>query len=204
MFLRWNSGDHLIEAMLEMFENIRTTGKQQLVMINTMPKKFFCDKDVQELKSNLQAIIEVVREDNLKTHLRQAIHFKDSGKISGAISQDHFKIWIQEQTGVTGVFYPVMQGQITPSGRGVEIVLKHKLNIVGRALFMVVVIVLALGIVTQIVIQENNEARFVIWRLLAGIVLFGLMISVPAFVYLRTQGLVKQYLIKELELRSKG
>jgi len=169
-----------------------------------MPSKYFWDKDVKGLKTKLDSIIEVENEDNLKTHFRQTILFKDSGKVSGTINQDNFKIWTHEQGrgGVTGIFYPIVQGRFRPLSQGLEIEFKSKMNIIGKGVFIGIAIMLAYGILTGIVIQENNEMRFVIPRLLIGTVLFGLMISVPTFIYFKTSRTIKEHLTKELGLRN--
>lgn len=169
-----------------------------------MQKKCIWDKDLKELKTRLHSIIDVENEDDFKTHFRQTILFKDNGKVSGTIKQDHFKIWTHEQGrgGVTGIFYPIILGQFKPPRQGVEIEFKTKINIIGKTVFSAIVTMLAYGILTGIVIQENNEMRFVIPRLLIGMVLFGLVISVPTFIYFKTSRAIKQHLTNELGLRN--
>lgn len=169
-----------------------------------MPTKLFWNKDAKELKIKLDSIIEVENDDTLKTHFRQTILFKDNGKVSGAVNQDNFKIWTHEQNrrGTTGIFYPIVQGQFRALSQGLEIELTSKMNIIGKVFFLIIATVLAYGILTGIVIQDNNEMRFIIPRLLIGIVLFGLMISVPTFIYFKTSKTIKEYLTKELGLRN--
>lgn len=169
-----------------------------------MPTKLFWDSDANELRAKLTSIIEVRNEDNLKTHFRQTILFMDNGKVSGTVNQNNFTIWIHEQgkSGVTGIFYPVIQGQFKPLSQGLEIAFRSKMNIIGKTLFIAMATMLAYGIVTGIVAQENNEMRFVILRLLVGSVLFGLMIFVPTFIYFKTSRTIKEYLTKELSLRN--
>jgi hypothetical protein len=170
----------------------------------SMPTKLFWDKDSKELKAKLDSIIEVENEDNLKTHFRQTILFKDEGKVSGTVGQDNFKLWTHEQgrRWATGIFYPIVFGQFRPLSQGLEIELKSKMNIIGKVVFIAIATLLAYGILTGIVIQDNNEMRFVIPRLLIGTVLFGLMISVPTFIYFKTSKTIKEYLTKELGLRN--
>jgi hypothetical protein len=131
--------------------------------------------------------------------------FKDEGKVSGTINQDNFKIWTHEQGrgGVTGIFYPIVQGQLTPLTQGLEIEFKSKMNIIGKTVFIAIATIMAYGIVTGIVIQENNEMGFVIARLLLGTVLFGLMISVPAFIYFKASRTITEYLTKLIEPTKK-
>ena len=101
---------------------------------------------------------------------------------------------------MTGIFYPVVQGQFRPLGKGLEIEIKTKMNVIGKVVSISITTILAYGIVTGIVIQENNEMRFIIPRLLIGTVLFGLVISVPTFIYFKTSRTIKQHLSKELGL----
>ena len=169
-----------------------------------MPTKYYWDNGVQELKSKLNSIIDVPNEDNFRTHFRQTILFKDDNKVSGTVKQDSFRIWTHEQGrgGVTGIFYPIVQGQIRPLSQGFEIEFKSKMNIIGKVVFVVIATLIAYGIVTGIVIQDDNEMKFVIRRLLVGTILFGLIISVPLFIYFRTSRIIKTTLIKELGLRN--
>jgi hypothetical protein len=168
-----------------------------------MPTTLFSDKDAVELKAKLRSIIDVENEDNWKTHLRQTILSKDNWKVSGSVKQDRFAIWSHEHGMImTGIFYPIVQGQFRPLSQGLEIVFKSKMNIVGRALFAAIAIMTAYGMWTGIVIQETNELRFLIPRLLIATILFGLMISVPSFIYVRTSRTVTKALIEQLGLRN--
>lgn len=140
----------------------------------------------------------------MKTHFCQTISFADEGKVSGKIKQDNFKIWIHEQgrRGATGIFYPIVYGRFIPSSQGVEIELKSKMNVIGKVLFLIAITGLAYGILSGIITQENNELKSLAPRLLLGTVLFALMISVPTFLYYKTSRAIKEFLIKELGLRS--
>lgn len=73
---------------------------------------FLADYDINNLRKKLDAIIEVKNEDNLRTHLRQILLFKDEGLVSGTVTGESFKIWTHEQgrAGVTSIFYPIVEG----------------------------------------------------------------------------------------------
>ena len=169
-----------------------------------MATRFLADYDLNELNKKLNSIIEVKNEDNLKTHLRQALLFQDEGLVSGTVTKDNFKIWTHEQgrSGVTGIFYPIIEGSPRQLSRGLEIEFKSKMNIIGRTIFLLIIIGVGYGITTAIIIQENNDIKFLIPRFLIGAVLFGLFISVPTFIHSRTARITKQYLIKELGLKT--
>lgn len=165
-----------------------------------MSTKLYWDKDTKELKAKLDSIIEVENKDNLKTHFRQIILFKDEGKVSGIINNDNFKIWTHEQgrRGMTGIFYPIVHGQFKPLSQGLEVELKTEMNIFGKVVFIAIAAFFGYGILTGIVIQENNVFRFVIPRIIIGTIMFGLLISVPIFIYLKTSRIIREFLTKEL------
>lgn len=168
---------------------------------------FLADYDLNELKKRLNSIIEVKNEDNLKTHLRQTLLFKDEGLVSGTFNTDNFKIWTHEQgrMGATGIFYSIIEGHPRQLSHGLEIQFKSKMNIIGRTIFLLIAIGIGYAITTGIIIQDNNDIKFLIPRLLIGLVLFELLITVPTFIHARTSRITKQYLIKELGLKtSKG
>ncbi len=168
-----------------------------------MVTRFFADYDSNGLKQKLNSIIQVKNEDNLKTHLRQTVLFKDEGLVSGTMNNESFKIWTHEQGryGATGIFYPIIEGRTRLLSQGLEIEFKSKMNIIGRTIFLLIMIGAGYGITTGIIIQENNDIKFLIPRFLIGIFLFGLFISVPIFTHYRTSRITKQYLIKELGLK---
>ena len=168
-----------------------------------MATRFLADYDLNELEKRLNSIIEVKNEDNLKTHLHQTILFKDEGLVSGTVTNDNFKIWTHEQgrSGVTGIFYPIIEGRPRQLSRGLEIEFKSKMNIIGQTIFLLIAIGVGYGIITGIIIQDNNDMKYLIPRFLIGTVLFGLFISVPSFIHIRTARITKQYLIKELGLK---
>jgi len=168
-----------------------------------MATRFLADYDLNQLKEKLNSIIEVKNEDNVKTHLRQTLLFKDEGLVSGTINNESFKIWTHEQgrSGVTGIFYPIIEGLPRKLSGGLEIEFKSKMNIIGRTIFLLIIIGVGYVITTGIIIQEDNDIQFLIPRFLIGAVLFGLFISLPTFIHIRTSRITKQYLVKELGLK---
>jgi len=167
-----------------------------------MRKKFFTHYDLKELKSQLRLMIEVEAEDNFLTHFRQTMLFKNEEMVSGNIKNDSFKLWIHEQgrLGLTGVFYPVVRGKLNPLSQGTEIKINSKMNSIGRAIFLLITAAMAYGVLQSIVIQENNELQYLIPRALMGMLLLGLMCTVPLVIHLKTSGLIKKYLVDELKL----
>jgi hypothetical protein len=165
--------------------------------------KFLVDYDFNELTKRLDSIIEVRNEDNLKTHLKQTLLFKDLSVVSGSIDNSSFKIWTNDQksSGATGIFYPIVEGRLKQLSRGIEIEFSSKMNPVGRVIFFLISIGVGYAITTGIIIQENNDLKFLIPRFLIGTLLFGLFISLPTFIHVRTTRITKQYLIDKLGLK---
>jgi hypothetical protein len=168
-----------------------------------MATRFLADYDLNELNEKLDSIIEVKNEDDLKTHLRQIIFFKDEGLVSGTITDYNFKIWTHEQgrSGTTGIFYPVIEGRPKQISTGLEIEFKSKVNIVGRTVFLLIAIGIGYAIATGIIIQENNDLKFLIPRFLIGLLLFGLFIAIPTLIQNQTTKTIKIFLIKALGLK---
>lgn len=169
-----------------------------------MSNKYYSKYGMNEFITRLHSIIEVEKEDGLKTHLRQSLMFKDEEKVSGKIFSNGFKIWTHEQgrIGITGIFYPIIEGRVRPWRQELEIEFKSRMNPLSQVIYSLLVVFFSFYVVTRIVIQENNELRFLIPRIIIALILFGLMMSVPSFIYFRTSKISKQYLAKELELKK--
>lgn len=167
-------------------------------------RKFLANYDMIELKSRLSSIIEVENNDDIQTHFRQIFLLKDHGKDSGSIDKESFKIWTHEQgpTGATGIFYPIIEGFVKPTHQGLEIEFKSKMNLIGWAAFFILVILMAYITISGIIIQENNDFKFLIRRILVGGVFFGGMLFIPLYIHFRTSKIIKNYIIKKLELRQ--
>lgn len=167
-----------------------------------MEKKFLTNYDLKELKSKLHLMIEVEAEDYFLTHFRQTMLFKNEEVVSGNIKNDSFRLWIHEQgrLGLTGVFYPVVRGKLNPLSQGTEIKINSKMNSIGRAIFLLITSAIAYGVLQSIVIQENNELQYLIPRALMGILLVGLMCTVPLVIHLKASSVIKKYLVDELKL----
>lgn len=167
-------------------------------------RKFLANYDIIELKSRLSSVIEVKNNDDIQTHFRQIFLLLDEGKDSGTIENESFKIWTHEQgpTGATGIFYPIIEGIVKPSHQGLEIEFKSKMNLIGRTVFFIIAFLMAYITLSGIIIQENNDFKFLIRRILVGGVFFGGMLFIPLYIHFRTSKIIKNFFIKELELRQ--
>jgi hypothetical protein len=158
--------------------------------------------EIDQVRSRLLSLIECKAEDNLKTHLQQTFLFKNEGKLLGSVDKKLFNVWIHEQgrSGATGIFYPVMYGQFTAMTDGTGVNLDSNMNIVGKLALIVISALISCGLVTGIVIQEDNSIEYLIPRLLISMALLTLMMSVPLFIYFRTSRVIKNRLALQLGL----
>lgn len=162
-----------------------------------MNTRLVTNGSIEEFKFRIVSLMEVECRDDLLTHFRQAILFENSRKISGVVEGNRFKIWIHEpeRLGATGVFYPVVTGKLFLVNNGLEVELGARMNVIGIVIFIIIATGLMYGILTGIILREDNALRYLLTRAIAGLVLFGMMISVPSFIYFRTKRIVTQYLV---------
>lgn len=161
---------------------------------------FFTDYNSDELKSRVNSIIEVEKNDNFHTHFRHVVLFKDKNKVAGIIKNDCFKIWIPFS--LIGIFYPIITGGLRSLAQGTEIKLKVKMNIIGKIIYIILLTALAYGIITLIIIQKNNTLNFLINRTFIGIALFALIISVPQFIFFEASMNIKHHILIELKIKN--
>ncbi|WP_339607275.1 hypothetical protein [uncultured Roseivirga sp.] len=167
-----------------------------------MKKKFFTNYDLKELKPKLSLIIEDEDDDAFKTHFSQIFFAKHDDRVTGYLRNESFKLWVydSEAAGSTGIFYPTIKGNLIPRSQGTEIQFSSKMNVIGRTVFLTFNLILSFGILTEIVIQETNELKYLIPRALMGMFLLGLVSTAPLLLYFRTLRIRKTHLINELKL----
>jgi hypothetical protein len=163
-----------------------------------MNVKFESDYNPIEFKKKLNDLIEFQREDNLSSHLKN-VFSKRMDSISGKVGINDFVIWRHSYIW-SDMFYSVINGEIVNKGDSFYIRLKSKLNIFGMALVIVFSIFLGYGLLTGIVIQNDNSFRFIIWRLIAALILFTIMQTVPIVAYFDSKRRTMKILIENLKL----
>lgn len=158
--------------------------------------------EIEQLRSKLSSLIELRADDNLKTHLRQIFLFDKEGKLLGNTSQTGFKVWIHEQgrAGATGIFYPVVHCSFQLTSSGTQISLTSKMNLAGRMMLLIIAVLISYGLLTGIIIQNDNTIQYIIPRIFISIVLLILMMSVPLFIFFRTSRIIKSHLASQLGL----
>lgn len=155
----------------------------------------------QEITERLQSIIEINTNDSFVTHLKYIVLRENNGLNTGQLKRKSFKFWIHDFYS-TGPFYPVFHADIRGLTRGYEISLKHKMNIAGLFLFLLIYIPLAYVLLTEIIIQENNQLHFLVRRTLVASFLYLLFMTFPLFTYFRTLKLTRNYLLEQLDFNE--
>ena len=163
-----------------------------------MNAKFESDYNPIEFKEKLNDLIEFQREDNLSSHLKN-VFSKRMDSISGKVDINDFVIWRHSYIW-SDMFYSVFNGEIIDNSDSYHIQLKSKLNIFGMALVIVFSLFLGYGLLTGIVIQNDNSFRFIIWRLIAALILFTIMQTVPIVAYFDSKRRTMKILSENLKL----
>ena len=169
-----------------------------------MPFKITIKYNRDELNSRINSLIEANNNDDLKTHFRHFL-FKDDGLVSGCFSKSNFKLWIQKQGfpgSLTGPFYPVIEGSVKELENRIEVYLKSKMNVLGIIICIIIYSALAAVILFNIVLQENNEIKFLIPRAIMGTILLILFTTVPILSYRTTSKVIIRHIIEELAKKS--
>ena len=162
--------------------------------------KYISDYNSTELKNKLNDLIKLRSEDKFSSHFQNVISNR-TNTISGKIKEKNFVIWHYKYFW-SGMFYSVIDGKISDNGETYFIELRTKLNSFGFILISIISCVLGKVILSGIVLQENNSYKFVVLRLLVGIVLFLLFQSVPLLTYRSSKKETVEMLTKKLKLRK--
>ena len=163
-----------------------------------MSMKFKSDYNLDEFRNKLNDLIEYHREDNLTSHLKN-IFSKRMNSISGKVESNAFVFWRYSYVW-SDMFYSVINGKVNINGDSLNSELKSKLNRFGLLLVIVLSLFLGYGVLTGIVIQNDNSFKFVIWRLFAGLVLFILLQTVPLIAYFDSKRRTMIILTENLKL----
>ena len=167
-----------------------------------MESIFKTDYEHIEFRDKLNDLIEYQQDDNLSNHL-QNIFSRRLNQTSGKITNNDFVIWRYSYIW-SDMFYSVINGRIIKNENSCFILIKSKLNIFGIGLIVMISILLGYVILTDIVIQNDNSFRFIIWRILIGLILFLLMLIVPIFAYFDSKTRIMKILTENLKLTRKA
>jgi len=167
-----------------------------------MATKLTTNLSIETVRLRIKSLIEFESTDRFKTHFNQIFNNANDKYVLGTVEDNSFKIWIGGRRGVTGIFYPIINGTLIKTTNGVDILIKSRMNVIGRIFFIPYSLFMAFYVLTAIVIQERNDLKFLIPRIFIALVLYALMTSVPTVIYFRTSRIVKRHVIEGLRKRN--
>jgi hypothetical protein len=119
--------------------------------------------------------------------------------ISGKVGSNDFVIWRHSHIW-SDMFYSVINGEIINNGNSCYIQIKSKLNKFAKAVVIIFSLFLGYGLLTGIVIQNDNSFRFIILRLLVALIFFTIMQTVPIIAYFDSKRRIMKILTEKLKL----
>ena len=167
-----------------------------------MATKLTTNLSIETVRLRLKSLIEIECTDTFKNHFDQIFKSKNDTRLLGTVENYNFKIWISDNRGVTGMFYPIIKGNFIKTRNGIDIKIRSQMNMIGLAFFLAYSFSVAYYVLTAIVIQEQNDIKFLIPRFFIALILYGLFTSVPTVNYLRTSKIVKRHVIEGLRKRN--
>jgi len=151
------------------------------------------ERGEEEFRSKMKRLITIEETNSINSHLFRPRRGSDES-VRGKMREDEFIIWRTNRSW-NGVLYPIFIGKILRIGDREILKLKVRFNPVAEIIVGLVTLGLIYGIVTGVVIQENNELEFLLQRGMLGLILFLILQTVPLISF---YGL-KNQTIKELE-----
>lgn len=160
----------------------------------------------EEFQSRMKRLIDIEEANLIKNHWHRNTWGSDE-KVRGKTTGDKFIIWRTNRSW-NGVLYPIFIGKISRIGETAILKLEVRFNRVAEIIVGLVALSLIYGIVTGIVIQENNELKFLLRRGIVGVILFLIFQTVPliSFYSLKNQtlkGLEKYFELRRIKLKRK-
>lgn len=167
-----------------------------------MNNEFLRDTDLKQTLGQLQALV-VPKEDNVKSRLKQFVKMDFPSELVGDVFDDGFKVWAYASGKAgTGLFYPILTGKCSESGRKTKISINARMNELGIFVTTGFLILFLYFLTFEIIVQKDNSPEFLLKRLLLGIFLF-LLFSSPIYIsywFLRSR--IIKYLKQELNLKE--
>lgn len=135
----------------------------------------------KELQSRLERLIAIREKNSIQNHAFPS-NRESEEKVRGELSENKFTIWRTNKT-LNGIFYPIFKCNVQKIN-GINIVqIKTRFNPIAEIIVLFLTLGIGYGILTEIIIQSNNELKFLFRRSLIGILLFLIFQSVPLISY---------------------
>jgi len=75
-----------------------------------MATKLTTNLSIETARLRIKSLIEFESTDRFKTHFNQIFNSANDKYVLGTVDDNSFKIWIGGRRGVTGIFYPIING----------------------------------------------------------------------------------------------
>jgi hypothetical protein len=157
---------------------------KELFKINITEDKF---------QTKLEKLIIVREKNNFKNHMFKSEKGSDE-TVRGELNNDRFTIW-RTNRNWSGIFYPIFKGRLYKINNTRVIEIKTRFNPFAELIVLILLIGMTYGVLTDIIIQENNELKFIFRRSLIGILILLIFQAVPLISYYN----LKNQTIKSLE-----
>ncbi len=141
---------------------------------------------IQNIKTAISKKIKYRRENSIWNHILTVVRIDNDG-LSGQISQDGFQVWIYSHW--IGVFHPIIYGKIISTNEKIKVQIESKMNPLGRLIAIIILGMWSYGIVSGMIIQDDNSWTFLWQKCLVGLVI----ISLPILAF----GLTFKYVYKK-------
>lgn len=147
----------------------------------------------EEFQTKLEKLITIREKNNFKNHMFKSVKGSDE-TIRGELDNNRFTIWRTNRTW-NGIFYPIFKGKLYKINNTSVIEIKIRFNPIAEIIVFTLLIGMAYGVLTDIIILENNELKFLFRRNLIGILILLIFQAVPLISYYN----LKKQTIKSLE-----
>jgi hypothetical protein len=134
----------------------------------------------EKILQNISRNIFHQKENTIWNHFKNCF-WKFNHDYSGNINPNGFTLWRYSHW--VGIFYPIITGEFVKQNDKQILQLRSKINPLVILIFTPLYLFLFYGIITGIIIQEDNSWKFLWKRILAGIFLFSLFLIAPVLSY---------------------
>ena len=135
----------------------------------------------KEFQIKLEKLITSKEENSIYNHAFKSKKGSD-GTVRGEMKNDEFIIWRTNREW-NGIFYPIFKGKIREINDANILQIKTRFNPFAEIIVLLIAFGIGYGIMSEIIIQSNNEIKYVFRRGLIGILLFLIFQSVPLISY---------------------
>lgn len=135
----------------------------------------------EEFQSKLEKLIDIQEENRIQNHIFKDVRRTDE-IIRGELKKNEFTMWRTNRRW-NGIFYPVFKGEIREINETRLIEIKTRFNPFAELIVLILTLGLVYGIISEIVIQTNNELKHLLMRGIVGILLLLIFQSVPIISY---------------------